>query len=255
MGFELGKRAEEAGEVFGDLVGEGGEREVAEAGEAGVDGAEVGGMVDRVAVGEAGECVRAVRGGRRHRGGVGFDEEAVEGERAEDVEAPRRARGNVIHYMTLCGEGGRKEVAVEGEIGAEVGEVSREFGGAGVGVEEEAARGELGVTEDIGEGAPGIDAVDRDGQVALGGEGKLPDERVALFVEWRATKAGEAGIVGTGAFEHPAIEADFADEGVRVGVEDAEEVCSPVGRGVADVPRMEAVAGEQEGFWVLGLGF
>lgn len=174
FGFRDG--AEEAGEVFGDLGGEGGEWEVAKCGEAGVNGGEVGGVIDGIAIGEAGEFVSAMRGGKRHRRGVGFHEEAIEGEGAEDVAFGRLAVA--------------EEVAVEGKIGAEGGEVAGEFDGAAVGVEEEAARGERVGTEDVGEGAPRVDAVNRDRKVAFGGEAKLPDEGFELFVERGAAEAG-----------------------------------------------------------------
>lgn len=69
----------------------------------------------------------------------------------------------------------------------------------------------------------------------------MPGEGVELFVERGSAEAGETGIVGAGAIEDPAVEADFADEGVRVGVERVEKGVAPVGGGVADVPRVEAV--------------
>lgn len=216
---------------MGDLGGEGGEGEVAELGEAGVDGGKVGGVVDGVAVGETRKFVGAVRGGEGHRGGVGLDEKAVERERAKDV--------------AFGGLAVAEKVAVEGKVGAERSEIAGEFGGAAVGVKEEPAGRKRSGTKDVGEGAPGVEAVDRDGEIALGGEVELPGEGVALLVERRPAETGEAGIVGAGAIEDPAVETDFADEGVRVGVEGADKGVAPVRGGVADVPGVEAVAGEE----------
>lgn len=216
---------------MGDLGGEGLERNVAEPGEAGVDGGKVGGMVDGVAVGETRKFVGAVRGGEGHRGGVGLDEKAVERERAKDV--------------AFGGLAIAEKVAVEGEISAEGDEIAGEFGGAAVGVEEETATRKRSGTEDLGEGAPGVEAVDRGGKIALGGEAELPGEGVALLVERSAAETGEAGIVGAGAIEDPAVETDLADEGVGVCVEGLEERFAPAGGGVADIPRVKAVAGQK----------
>lgn len=66
-------------------------------------------------------------GRSKHRGGVGFDEEAVGWDELEDfAEAP-----------VTGGEIG----GVEGEIGAEFGEGRDQFSGTAVGVEEESAGG------------------------------------------------------------------------------------------------------------------
>src|SRR5690606_19699381 len=71
---------------------------------------------------------------------------------------------------------------------------------------------------------------------------------VALFGERGAAETGESRIVGSGAIEHPAVESDFADgdggSGSRAGfprrLELGEQRATPIGRSVADVPRMKA---------------
>lgn len=89
----------------------------------------------------------------------------------------------------------------------------------------------------------GVDAVNRDGAVQLGRESELGGEDGELFVERGAAEAGEAGIVGAGAVEHPAVEADFSDGGVGIGDEVSAERFEPGGRTVTDVPRMQTVTG------------
>src|SRR5437016_9332050 len=95
--------------------------------------------------------------------------------------------------------GGWEKAAVEGKIGAEVGEPFRHFGGAAVGVEEEAAGGALHAAEQIVEETEGVEAVDRSGQVAFGGEGELPKKNLRLLLDRCAAEAGEARVVGAGA--------------------------------------------------------
>lgn len=169
-----------------------------ELGERAVGDGEIGGVVHRRAVGGVGERVRAERRRKGHRGRVGFDEEPVDGKRGEDGALPGGALG--------------EEGAVEGEIGAEVGEFARELERAAVGVEEEAARGAAGA--ELGdERAPRVEAMDRDGEVARGGEVELPAEGGELFVEGGAAEAMQARVVGAGAMKDPGVEADLAEEG------------------------------------------
>lgn len=110
------------------------------------------------------------------------------------------------------GEGG-EEGGVEGEIGAEFGEGGDHFGGAAVGVEQETTRGTGGGAERVVEEAEGVEAVDGDREIAFGGEGKLEEEDFELLLDRRAAEASEARFVGARTIEHPAVEADFADEG------------------------------------------
>ena len=140
-----------------------------------------------------------------------------------------------------------QKAAVEGKIGSEGGELAGHFGRAAVGVQEETARRPRGPAQCLGERAPGFEAVNRDRQVAFGGEAQLPDECLSLLIERRTAESGQPRIVGAGAIKDPAIEADFADRGVRVGVERAEQCVAPVRRRVADIPRVQAIAGPHPG--------
>ena len=201
---------------------------MAELGEGGVGCSEVGGVVERRLTGER---VGRVGGRREHSGGVGFDEEAVE--------------GNVLVEFAQTAVAGSEVGGVEGKIGAEGGEGRDQFVGAAVGVEEKTAAEEGDGSERFQEQAEGVDAVDRDGAVERGGEVELGLEDGELFVEGRAAEAGKAGIVGAGAVYHPAVEADLTDGGARVRGKAGAEGIEPRGRAVADVPRVEAVARKQ----------
>ncbi len=218
--------------VVGDLLGKGGEREVTEGSKGGVGGGEIGRVVERRL---GGEGAGSVFGRREHRGGVGFHEETIERNFLVELAEAGVARGEV---------GG-----VEGEVGAEGGERRDHFSGATVGVKQEAARGEatrgMDGLERLEEQAEGVDAVDRGGAVECDGESKLGFEDRELFVEWGAAEAGEARIVGAGAVEHPAVEADFTHGGARIGGEISAESFEPGGRTVSDIPRVEAVARKQ----------
>ena len=168
-------------------------------------------MVDGGAVGgEQGMEVLVV--GRAQIGGVGFDEEAVGGEVLED--------GALGGFAVV------EEVGVEGEISAAFDESVDHFRRPAVGVEEEAAGGQGMGAEDVPERAPGAEAVDGDGEVALGGEGELGGENFALRL---GVVAGD-----------PAVEADLADGCAGVGIELGAEVREPVGRTRGGVPRMQA---------------
>jgi len=215
-------------EIGGDPWREFGERESAEVGEGGVGGGEVGGVVE---CGRAGDRVGRVGGWGEHRGGVGLDEEAVERDLLEEFAETGVARGEV---------GG-----VEGKIGAERGEGRDEFEGAAVGVEEKTTGRERDGSEGLEEEAEGVDAVDGDRAIQSDGEGELGLKDFELFVERGAAKAGEAGVFGAGAVEHPAVEADFADRGPGIGDEVASKSFEPRGRTISDVPRVKPV-GRQE---------
>ena len=139
-----------------------------------------------------------------------------------------------------------EKCAVEGKIRAALGEGRDKFDGAAVGVEEEAALGDVYAGDDLGEGAPRLKAVDGDGAVFGAGEGELLEKNFALLGERGAALSGEARVVGAGAVENPAVDAELADGGARVGVEVGFEGFEPVGRTVAGVPRVKAVAGADE---------
>lgn len=217
-----------------DLLGEGGERSVAEGGEAGVGGGKIGGVVHALTVGGVGEHVGLEWRRKRHRGRIGFDEEAVGGERGEDGAFFRGAVG--------------EEAPVEGKISTEGGEFAGELKRTVVGVQEKAAGG-AAEAEFGSEWTPGVEAMEGGGKIAGGGEIELPAEGGELFVERRATEAGEARIVGARAVKDPRVEADFAEGGRRRWrrrrrVEVGEELVAPRGAGVAHVPRVEAVRGK-----------
>ena len=134
---------------------------------------------------------------------------------------------------------------VEGKIGAERGEGRDEFEGAAVGVEEKTTGRERDGSEGLEEEAEGVDAVDGDRAIQSDGEGELGLKDFELFVERGAAKAGEAGVFGAGAVEHPAVEADVADRGPGIGDEVASKSFEPRGRTISDVPRVKPV-GRQE---------
>jgi len=65
--------------------------------------------------------------------------------------------------------------------------------------------------------AEGVDAVNRGGTVERDGKRELRLEDVALFLQGGAAQTGEAWIIGPGAVEHPAIEADLTDGRAGIG--------------------------------------
>lgn len=235
MGGRLSGRGgeEEPGEILSDLPAEDGGRDAAELGEGAQRRGEVGGMVGRGAVGCGEWREGLVFGGQAHGGGVGLDEEALLGD-----ELKHGATGGVVRP---------EEGAVEGEIGAEVGEGADEIGRPTVGVEEEADRRQPGVAQEVVEGAEGIEAMERGGPAEFSGEGELGGADLGLFGEGRAAEAGEAGVVGAGAVEHPAVETELADGGGGVAFEPGAEGGVPGGGAVAAIPRVEPVAGQHPG--------
>jgi len=196
--------------------------------ECGVGSGEIRGMIEG---GVGGEGERRVGVWREHRGGVGLDEETGERDASEKFAEPGMARGEV---------GG-----VEGKIGAEGGERGDELDGAAVGVKQETARGERDRVERFKEKAEGIDAVNRGGSIQGDGEIKLCLESGDLLVKRSPAEAGEARVIGAGAVEHPAVEADFADRGPGIGDEVGSKGFEPRGRTISNVPRMKTV-GRQE---------
>lgn len=96
------------------------------------------------------------------------------------------------------------------------------------------------------EQAPRIDAVDGGREIALGGEGELPEENLGLFLDGRAAESGETRIVGLRAMD-PAVQPNLADGGARVGVEVGEEVFLPGRRTVAGVPWVQAITRQHDG--------
>jgi hypothetical protein len=139
-----------------------------------------------------------------------------------------------------------EDLEVEGKICAEVGERGDQFGGAAVAVHEKTAGGETGRgAEDVEGGAVGLRGVDRRGAVQFGGEVELRGEDVGLLGERGDAEAGDAGVVGADAVDDPAVEADFADAGARIGEERGSEEAEPVSGALAAVPRVNAVAGEE----------
>ena len=149
-------------------------------------------MVQGLNGGAAGERMPVPFLGREEVGRVGFDEDAVRGERAEKLALGGFAR---VH-----------EVEREGEMRAAFEQKGREAGRAGPGMEEEAAGGSGVFAERLAERLVGAEAVDGDGEVALAGDFQLPDE--------------DAVLVGEVVAFDPAIESRLAQGGVRMAVEE-----------------------------------
>ena len=222
------------------MSSEGIEGETAEFGKGFVGDDDVSGVVDRGAVGRLaeGEAV-ALRGGGFH-GGVGFDEEAIEGNDAEIFETG--------------GVAGGEPLDVEREISAEVGEGFDQLSRAAVAVQQETGGGKArGGAKDVEGGAVGLGGVDRGRAVQLGGKIELRGEDFDLFGERSDAEAGDAGIVGADTVDDPAVEADFTDPGARIGEERGAEEAEPVGCALAAVPGVDAVAGD-ELEWRVGSG-
>ena len=214
------------------MGGEGLEGHAPKFGEGLVGDDDVGGVVEDGAVGGCAEREAVAVGGGGFHGRVGFDEEAVGGDGAE--------------IFAARGETGLEGLDVEGKIRAEVGEGSDQFGGAAVAVHEKTAGGETGRgAEDVEGGAVGLCGVDGGGAVQLGGEVELGGEDGGLLGERGDAEAGDPGVVGADAVDDPAVEADFADAGARIGEERGAEEAEPVSGALAAVPRVDAVAGEE----------
>lgn len=225
--------AEEPLKIAFDLNGERIDRNTTPCGERGVSGGEVGGMICPRA-GGSGEGREFFESGRKpHRGRVGFDEQAVGRDDGIDGFQARFAR--------------IEKGAVEGKIGAEIGEGFYHLDGAAVGVQEETAGWPRRGAQQVVEKAEGVEAMEGRGAVLCGGALELPDEDFGLLLEGSAAKAGEARVVGPGAIEHPAIETELADASRRMGLQRGEEGFLPRGGAIAGFPRMQAVAGNHAG--------
>src|SRR5262245_4163468 len=109
-----------------------------------------------------------------------------------------------------------------------------------VGVKQEAARGQVGGAENVGERTPSVEAVDRGRPVVTGGECELGDENLCLFGKRCAAQADEARIVGPGAIENPAIKADLTQAGARMRSKYRGEFFQPGWGTVANIPRVQA---------------
>lgn len=207
------------------MLREGLQWELAESCQSGVGGGEIRGVVQ---IGCRGERVGRVRGGSPHRGRIGLDEQAVQRDGLIQRAQAGVARGEVR--------------AVEGEIRPERGERRDEFDRAAVGMEKETTRRKWDRLQRFEQQPEGVDAVNRGGAVERDGEGELRLKNSALFVQRRAAQAGEARIIGPGAVEHPAVEADLADGCAGIGLEIMAQRFEPRRGTVAGVPRMEAIA-------------
>ncbi len=126
-----------------------------------------------------------------------------------------------------------EKVAVEGEIGSEMGEGGNHFRGAGVGVEEK-GREFVVALKKFEKWSPGLEAVDGEGALELNGEVDLLLEAVDLLVE----------VVGF----FPSIEATFAEVSLWEFSEEVFECLKPGFGAVRDFPRVEAVGGNDAGF-------
>jgi hypothetical protein len=121
------------------------------------------------------------------------------------------------------------------EIGAEIGEAFRHLGGAAVRVEQKSTGGKPGMSQCVKQRTEGIEAMNRGGEAARGGELELPVEDLHLLCERRPAQTGQPRVVRPRAVEDPAIESDLADAGVRVRGERGEQVFLPVGGTVARI--------------------
>jgi hypothetical protein len=96
-------------------------------------------------------------------------------------------------------------------------------------VEQKTAQRPADDAQNVGERAPRLEAMDGGRAILSGGESELPREHFDLLVEGRAAQAGETRIVGLRAVENPAIKADLADGGLRIGGELRPQAALPVG--------------------------
>jgi hypothetical protein len=163
------------------------------------------------------EVVGRVGWGREHIWGIGLDQEAVVRDELEGCPLGGLARV--------------EEVATEREIRAEVCKRGQQISGAGVGMEEEATCGEVRGAEEIEEGSEGLEAVYGERAIELCGEGDLWAEGIDLCRQVVALD--------------PAVEADLANAGSRVGVEEGFEAGAPaLWRGWCEPPGVEAKGGD-----------
>ena len=210
-----GAGGEEVAGVLGSLLGEFVDGDSAEGGGGAEDTAEVAGLVVEELVLTEDEGVAA---DREAVGGVGLDEEA--GEREVREELGEEAGG------------GLKKAAADAEPG--IGALEERQGEEFV---REVHAVKLPGADAIGPGLeeaqkerPDARAVEDDRAAEAGGEVELGEEGSAL---------GGTAIVDAA----DAIQANFADGGVRVGGEDAFEALEPVGHRDGGVPGVEAVGG------------
>lgn len=209
-----GALPEEVPKIFFNDAGQIGLGHAAEVGEALVGCEEVCGVVYSLGFGRVREGVAFEFAREGHGGGVGLDEEAAEWDVAEGL----------AFFVAILGE----ERAAEGEISAAPREAIDHLGRAAVGMKEEAAGGDLLATDDLPEGAPGAEAMDGGGEIALDRDLQLGAEDVLLVGEVESFL--------------PAVEADLADD--AAGVELRAEELFPVLGALGDAPWMEAVAGD-----------
>ena len=106
---------------------------------------------------------------REHVGGIGFNEETVERDLLE---------GRPGLFLVLP-----EEIARKGEVCTEFREFRDEFCRTGIGMKEKAAGGALVGAEDLDKGSPGLEAVDREGQVVFGSQCELKRENLSLVLE------------------------------------------------------------------------
>ena len=126
---------------------------------------------------------------------------------------PIRGHGSV-HLAQPCFAGFEK-IAVEGEVGAEIRESLHHLSRPAVSMEQKTPGRAMRGAEQVMEMTPGIEAVNRRGEIVPRGQVELPLKHFDLLDERRPAQAGEAGVIRPGPIEDPAIESEFADPAAR----------------------------------------
>ena len=211
LGQQLGEQAMGVGRGGGGNLGRGG---LAQFGQDSASVRNIGGL--REGTGIIAKQMRRPAGGqgRRQVGGVGFQEVMAVGD----------AAGVFAGAVVL----GPSQGATKRNVDIARGEVAQDVGGAGISVDEEAGGVAWGIEENGQHRAPGITAMDGGGHAEFIGEVELgKEDGFAVAIE------------AVGEF---AIQPDFANAGGGGG-EDFAQVVEPTRGAVGDVPRVQAVRG------------
>ena len=190
-------------------------------------------LVDKHACGRVGERMTIDLVGRKLVGRVGLDQQAVGRHRPEDF---------ALTGLTLVGK-----VAGKTEVSSQLRERGDQLHRSAVAVQQEAARRPGIRRQQLQHTAKGAKAVDTRRGIALGGEVKLGDEGGLLFGHRRRhggdTRRPETGAPAFRIFQHPAVEADLADDRTGDCVELTDQFLAPVRRAFTEMPRMAAEGG------------
>ena len=148
-----------------------------------IDGEQVGRVIEDAFFFGVWQAILHELSRERHVRGVGFHEEPMGGNVAED--------------LATLGFAFVQEMAREGKIRAEFYKTFHHFKRAAVGVEQEAALRDGLRAENLRQQAPRFEAMDADREVLAGGKGELPREDLGLVADVEAVD--------------PAVEPDFAN--------------------------------------------